>query len=96
MVNHRVSRILIGVYELVLDGLDLILLPGVAFTKRGGRCGHGMGYYDKFLERLFTAGQTPRDKVKLIGLAFAEQMVDAKELPLDDNDVMLDEVITSL
>lgn len=75
-------------------GLDLVLLPGVAFTKQCGRCGHGMGYYDKFLERLFASGCT-RDRVKLIGVSFREQIVDESDLPLDHNDVVLDQVIIS-
>lgn len=49
-----------------------------------------MGYYDKFLQRLFATGCT-RDKVTLIGLAFKEQIVD--NLPLDDHDVLLDQVV---
>lgn len=53
-----------------------------------------MGYYDKFLERLFASGCT-RDRVKLIGIAFREQFVDEVDLPLDPNDVLLDQVITS-
>uniref|UniRef100_A0A1L8DZM5 5-formyltetrahydrofolate cyclo-ligase n=2 Tax=Nyssomyia neivai TaxID=330878 RepID=A0A1L8DZM5_9DIPT len=77
----------------VAGGLQLILMPGVAFTESCGRCGHGMGYYDKFLERLI--GKFGRDTVKLIGVAFKEQIVPDDELPMDTTDVRLDSIITA-
>lgn len=73
-------------------GLDIVLIPGVAFSRRGGRCGHGRGYYDKFLRRLFDA--YPKHQKMLFGLSLQEQIVPEDELPLDGHDYLLDGVIT--
>lgn len=63
--------------------IDLILVPGLAFDKRGHRLGYGKGYYDRFLK------QTEAFK---IGLAFTEHVLD--ELPIEPHDVPLDLIIT--
>ena len=68
-------------------------MPGVAFTLTGGRMGHGMGYYDKFLARHFKA--YPNKKVSLIALALKEQIVAESSLPLDEHDVKLNKIITA-
>ena len=65
--------------------LDLILVPGVAFDARGGRTGHGKGYYDKLLEN--AKAETP-----LISLAFECQMFD--EIPMQEHDIFMDKVVT--
>ncbi|KAH0552130.1 5-formyltetrahydrofolate cyclo-ligase [Cotesia glomerata] len=70
-------------------GLDLIILPGVAFTKTGKRLGHGMGYYDKFIaNRIKFQGRKPY----LIAVAFNEQI--KHDIPTTDKDMPLDMVIT--
>lgn len=82
-------------------------MPGVAFSRNGGRIGHGMGYYDKCLTQLFAANPHRRDdalrqnigaklaakKTILLGLAFKEQIVN--EIPLDPWDILLDEIVSA-
>ncbi|MFA7717828.1 MAG: 5-formyltetrahydrofolate cyclo-ligase, partial [Candidatus Absconditabacterales bacterium] len=68
-----------------LGSIDIILVPGLAFTKNGKRLGRGQGYYDTFL------AQYPH--AKKIGLGFTCQLVD--ELPVSDHDIVLDEIILS-
>ncbi|SCG83897.1 5-formyltetrahydrofolate cyclo-ligase [Proteiniborus sp. DW1] len=48
--------------------IDLVLMPGVAFDRRGYRIGYGGGYYDRFLTRIV-------DSVPKIALAFDLQLV---------------------
>ena len=68
----------------IVGGLDLIVVPGVAFTPCGKRLGHGRGYYDRFFNK-FHEGY-------LLGVALKEQIV--ADLPTDQNDFPLQEVIS--
>ncbi len=69
--------------ELEPGDIDLVIVPGVAFDRRGGRIGFGKGYYDRFLYRL----DIPR-----IALAYSFQVLD--EVPVQDHDVKVDRIIT--
>lgn len=68
-------------------------MPGVAFTRSGGRMGHGMGYYDTYLHR--HRATYPDKDTTLLALAFREQIVAENELPLDSHDVILHGIITA-
>ncbi len=63
---------------------DLIVVPGVAFDRKGNRIGRGRGYYDRFLCKHLN--------VKRIGICFDFQLVD--EVPTEPNDIRMDEVIS--
>ncbi len=67
------------------ERLDVVVVPGVAFSVGGERCGYGGGFYDAFLRRL-TPG-TPR-----LALAFEVQVVD--DLPVEPHDVAIDAIVT--
>ena len=65
--------------------IDLVLIPGVAFDKRGFRIGYGAGYYDRFLKKL--------DKsVPKVALAFDLQLVSHVEE--GKYDIAVDYIIT--
>jgi len=68
-----------------VNQLDLIVVPGVAFDRRGARMGHGFGYYDKLL-------QHARPDTPLIALAFECQLFD--EVPTAAHDIFMDHIIT--
>ena len=58
--------------------LDVVVVPGLAFTPDGRRLGQGGGHYDRFLPRL-------RPDCVTIGACFAEQVV--ADLPTEPHDV---------
>ncbi len=66
---------------------DLIIVPVVAFDRRGGRLGQGAGCYDRTIAELRRRGA-----VRVVGLAFAGQEVE--ESPTEDHDERLDAIVT--
>lgn len=67
-----------------------MLMPGLAFTVSGKRLGRGKGYYDTYLTKHNTLlNRYPAT----LALAFTEQVLD--DLPTDDHDVMLEQVLSA-
>ncbi len=65
--------------------IDVVIVPGTAFTRDGDRLGQGGGWYDRFLRSV-------RPDCVTIGVAFAPQVM--AELPVEPHDVRLDHVVT--
>ena len=70
---------------LIPDNVDMILVPLVGFDMQGNRLGMGGGYYDRMLKKVSA-------DCLCIGLAYDFQCVE--EIPIEDWDMPLDEVIT--
>ena len=65
--------------------LDLVLVPGLAFTTAGERLGRGRGYYDAFLASCSA-------DVAVVALAFDEQMVE--QVPAGEKDFRVQRVVS--
>ncbi len=67
-----------------LDQLDLVLVPGVAFDKKGNRLGRGKGFYDRMLSKLAC-------EIPTIGVAFDFQVLPC--VPACSHDVSVKKVL---
>ena len=69
----------------IIENLDIIFIPLLAFDIEGHRVGYGKGYYDRFLKL------TNNSSLK-IGLSFFDPINKIQDI--DDNDVKLDYCVT--
>ena len=71
-----------------VPGPVLVVVPGLAFDRGGGRLGRGKGYYDRFLCSL----RFLRSDTSAVGIALDFQLVDA--VPVSGSDERLDLILT--
>lgn len=74
-----------GCQPIASDDIDLIIMPGVAFDRHGGRIGYGAGYYDRYLADMTKS-------VRKIALGYSFQVLDY--VPTEDFDIRIDGIIT--
>lgn len=70
------------------SAIDIVLIPGRAFTTKGERMGRGNGGYDRWIERHRAAG----GRSAMIGVCFDCQVV--SDIPLDPHDQTMDMVVS--
>ena len=66
---------------------EILIVPLVAFDRKGGRLGYGGGFYDRTLEML-------RAKRPTMAIGFAYTGQEAGDLPLEPTDQPLDMIVT--
>lgn len=66
--------------------IDVIVVPGVAFTMKGERLGRGKGFYDKYMS-------ASGFRAIKIGVCYTEQVCDC--LPVEPHDLRMDSVVHS-
>jgi 5-formyltetrahydrofolate cyclo-ligase len=68
-----------------IAALDLILVPGLAFTRDGLRLGRGGGYYDRLLAH-------PQCRAHRLAMAYDCQIID--HIPVEPHDQRVHQIIT--
>ena len=71
--------------EISPKDLDLVMVPGVAFDRQGGRLGNGAGYYDRLLKQV-------RPETTLMAVCYESQLFD--KIIMEKHDVYMDAVLT--
>ncbi len=75
------------------EKLDILFVPGMAFSSDCERLGHGAGYYDDFIKRY---NEKYHEKPLLIGLGLKEQLLtkeNGEVLHMEEHDELLDNVV---
>ena len=67
-------------------GIDLVIAPGCAFTRKGDRLGYGGGYYDRFLEGVRDTG--------CVTCSLTYDRLVLPSLPVKNIDIPVDYLIT--
>lgn len=65
------------------DEIELVVVPAVAYDRKGRRLGRGKGFYDRFLKTT---------KATKVGVGYEFQLLD--ELPAEPHDIPMDMIVT--
>ena len=71
--------------KIAVDQIDIAVIPGLAFDEKGGRIGHGRGFYNRLITKL-------PETTRKISLAFEEQIVN--QIHMESRKYSVDIIIT--
>lgn len=78
-----------GDVEINPNELELIVVPGIAFDRSGGRMGYGAGFYDRYFKKIHEENV---GRITKVALAYDFQVID--KVPMNKQDVPVDYIIT--
>jgi 5-formyltetrahydrofolate cyclo-ligase len=99
--NHMIAQRLLAVNDLIPGKwgisepptttyspthIDLVITPGLAFTKAGMRLGRGAGFYDQWLSNNSYGN----------AIALAYNMTILENLPVSTHDIQVDRIVTEI
>ncbi len=70
-------------HETLINEIDIVLVPGLAFDKKNNRLGYGKGFYDRLLTKF---------KGEKIGICFKEQVNES--IPVEPHDQKVDQLLS--
>lgn len=70
--------------------IDVLVVPGLAFDRRGDRLGQGKGYYDRFIARM--CDESGKKKPFMVAVGLSAQVVD-ESIPVAEYDRRMDMVL---
>ena len=70
-----------------LSAKSIILVPGLAFSRRGDRLGRNGGYYDRFLKQV-----SAQKEIETCGICFSLQL--QEDIPIEPHDMRVSYVVT--
>lgn len=74
--------------------IDVLVVPGLAFDRKGNRLGQGKGYYDRFMERMFVDSGDNKKPPLLIAVGLSCQLVEGTNtIPVKDHDHPVDWIL---
>ncbi len=82
--TNEILEPLDGLDRTGLNGLDLVIVPGVAFDESGARIGYGKGHYDRVLSAL---------NCPIVAFAYEEQVF-GDAIPAEAHDVRVTSIVT--
>ena len=68
----------------MLSDVDVAIIPGLVFDKKGGRIGYGGGFYDKLLDK--------NDNIITVGVCHSSQLIET--VPMEQHDIKLKKIFT--